>query len=179
MENQKENLAEKRIAALRMYVDGFTFGEIALKLDVDNDTIKKWYKEDNWEDIKEETERTIKNKMMEVYEKAQNNKLQLIEKLVNLETLVFDDLILLGLGLDKIIKETNADLRSVQLKDIKKYSMLQETMSKLLGTLSDLRSKYIVEEEDEEEIEEIEVILKAGGVAETVKKPKSDGGENG
>lgn len=179
MENQKENLAEKRIAALQMYVDGFTFGEIALKLDVDNDTIKKWYKEDNWEDIKEETERTIKNKMMEVYEKAQNNKLQLIEKLVNLETLVFDDLILLGLGLDKIIKETNADLRSVQLKDIKKYSMLQETMSKLLGTLSDLRSKYIVEEEDEEEIEEIEVILKAGGVAETVKKPKSDGGENG
>lgn len=173
--SEEYSLADKRVAALRMFVDGYSFGAIATKLNVDNDTLKKWYVEDNWEAVKEDAEREVKSKLMEVYEYAKRNKIHVVEQLFKLEELVFKDLILLGRGLDRIVQETNGDLRDVQLKDIKKYSMLQDTMSKLLGTLGDLRSKYLVNEEELEEAEEIEIVLKAGGETEVKKRTINDG----
>ncbi len=173
--SEEYSLADKRVAALRMFVDGYSFGAIATKLNVDNDTLKKWYIEDKWEAVKEDAEREVKSKLMEVYEYAKRNKIHVVEQLFKLEELVFKDLILLGRGLDRIVQETNGDLRDVQLKDIKKYSMLQDTMSKLLGTLGDLRSKYLVNEEELEEAEEIEIVLKAGGETEVKKRTINDG----
>lgn len=173
--SEEYSLADKRVAALRMFVDGYSFGAIATKLNVDNDTLKKWYIEDKWEAVKEDAEREVKSKLMEVYEYAKRNKIHVVEQLFKLEELVFEDLILLGRGLDRIVQETNGDLRDVQLKDIKKYSMLQDTMSKLLGTLGDLRSKYLVNEEELEEAEEIEIVLKAGGETEVKKRTINDG----
>jgi transposase-like protein len=175
MNKDEYSPADKRVAALRMFIDGYSFGAIATKLGVDNQTLRKWYVEDEWEKVKEDTEREVKEKLVEVYEYAKANKLEVIEKLFKLEQLVFKDLIKLGIGLDRIIQATDGDLRMVQLKDIKKYSMLQDTMSKLLGTLGELRSKYLINEEDLNDVEEIEVILKAGGTTEVKKKTIADG----
>ena len=162
---------EKRTIALRMWLDGMTFVEIAAELGIGIAEVRKWYEEDMWEDVKESLYDEVRTKMMDVLETYGKQQLELLTRVLDVERLVFSDLIKLADALDRLIKETDGDLSEVKLNDIKKYNLMHNVLKSLLDTVVELREKYILKAEEIEGVEETIVVeLQPGGVAEVKKE---------